>query len=180
MSAEEILDCAPPDAPARPAGLARLLGRFCRHLAFGTLLVRFPGGSVDLYRGPFEGPTGELVVARPLRFLLRVLTRGEIGFAEAYMLGEWSTPDLPGLLDLLQLNIEHLGGGPQGMAWSRWFNRLYHRLRDNHRVNSRRNIARHYDLGNDFYGLWLDQTMTYSAALFADRGAGIPGDGPGA
>jgi cyclopropane-fatty-acyl-phospholipid synthase len=168
MSAEEILDCAPPTTPARRSGVARLLGRFCRHLAFGSLLIRPSDGRADLYRGPFEGPAAELQIERPLRFLMRVVTRGEIGFAESYILGEWRTPDLPGLLDLLQLNAEHLGGGPAGMVWSRWFNRLTHRLRDNHRVNSRRNIARHYDLGNDFYRLWLDPSMTYSAALFED------------
>ena len=169
MSAEEILDCPPQAVPDRPARVGRLFGGFCRHLAFGSLLLRFPDGRADLYRGRFAGPTGELVITRPWRFLRRLVIRGEIGFAEAYMEGEWRTPDLPVLLDLLQLNAEHLGAGPKGLVWSRWFNRLTHRLRDNHRRNSRRNIARHYDLGNAFYRLWLDPSMTYSAALFADQ-----------
>ena len=170
MSAEEILDCSPVAASARRSAVARLFGQFCRHLAFGSLVLRYPDGRADLYRGRFDGPAGELVVDRPWRCVRRLFTRGEIGFAEAFMEGEWHTPDLPALLDLLQLNIEHLGAGPKGLVWSRWFNRLTHRLRDNHRRNSRRNIARHYDLGNDFYQLWLDPGMTYSAALFADRG----------
>ena len=169
MSAEEILDCPPQAAPARPTGVARLFGGYCRHLAFGSLLLRLPDGRADLYRGRFEGPSGEFDIVRPWRLLRRLITRGEIGFADAFMEGEWRTPDLPALLDLLQLNIEHLGAGPKGLAWSRWFNRLTHRLRDNHPRNSRRNIARHYDLGNDFYRLWLDPGMTYSAALFADQ-----------
>jgi cyclopropane-fatty-acyl-phospholipid synthase len=64
--------------------------------------------------------------------------------------------------------MEHLGVGPRGMRWSRLWDRLSHRLRENHPINSRRNIAHHYDLGNDFYRRWLDPSMTYSSALFVD------------
>jgi len=128
--------------------------------------VRLPGDRADLYRGRFAGPAGEIVIARPLRLLLRLLTRGDIGFAESYMEGDWETPDLPGLLDVLQLNEEHLGAGPKGLRWSRRLDRLTHRLRDNRPGMSRRNIARHYDLGNDFYRLWLDEGMVYSCAYF--------------
>jgi cyclopropane-fatty-acyl-phospholipid synthase len=85
------------------------------------------------------------------------------------MEGDWETPDLVALLDSLSLNEEHLGTGPKGLPGSRWLDRIVHRLRDNRRANSRRNIARHYDLGNDFYRLWLDPSMTYSAALFRGR-----------
>ena len=169
MSAEEQIDARPQTSRTRPAGLSRLIAALCRGLAFGSLMVRLPEGRVDLYRGRFAGPAGDLVITRPLRLLLRVLTRGDIGFAESYLDGDWETPDLPGLLDVLQLNEEHLGAGPKGLRWSRWLDRLTHRLRDNRRAMSRRNIARHYDLGNDFYRLWLDPGMTYSAALFADR-----------
>ena len=169
MSAEETIDARPLTSRTRPAGLSRLFAVLCRQLAFGSLLVRLPEGRADLYRGRFAGPTGEIVIARPLRLLLRLLTRGDIGFAESYMEGDWETPDLPGLLDVLQLNEEHLGAGPKGLRWSRRLDRLTHRLRDNRPGMSRRNIARHYDLGNDFYRLWLDPGMTYSAALFADR-----------
>jgi len=169
MSAEETIDARPLTSRTRPAGLSRLFAALCRQLAFGNLLVRLPGDRADLYRGRFAGPAGEIVIARPLRLLLRLLTRGDIGFAESYMDGDWETPDLPGLLDVLQLNEEHLGAGPKGLRWSRRLDRLTHRLRDNRPGMSRRNIARHYDLGNDFYRLWLDPGLTYSAALFADR-----------
>lgn len=168
MSAQELLD-RPQECQSRaPALWAWAYGRFCSRLAFGSLLVRFGDAGARLYRGPFAGGSGELRVHRPLRLLARLLTRGEIGFAESYMQGEWSTPDLPGLLDLLNLNAEHLGGVVEGPGWSRRLDRLIHRLRDNHRRNSRRNIARHYDLGNAFYRLWLDPSMTYSCAVFAD------------
>ncbi|WP_295386371.1 cyclopropane-fatty-acyl-phospholipid synthase family protein [uncultured Thiodictyon sp.] len=168
MSAEEPIDALSlTGGAARPAGLARVYAALGRQLRFGTLLVRLPDGRADLYRGSCAGPAGEIAIDRPLRLLLRVLARGDIGFAESYLDADWRTPDLPGLLDVLQRNEPHLGA--KGLSWSRWLDRLTHRLRDNHRAMSRRNIARHYDLGNDFYRLWLDPSMTYSAALFADR-----------
>jgi cyclopropane-fatty-acyl-phospholipid synthase len=166
MSAEELIPSPPRAGSDR---LARLLGRFCSQLAFGSLLLRFPDGGARLYRGRFPGPAGEMSIRRPLQLLVRLIARGEIGFAESYMEGDWETPDLVALLDALSLNEEHLGAGPKGLPGSRWLDRIVHRLRDNRRSNSRRNIARHYDLGNDFYRLWLDPGMTYSAALFRDR-----------
>lgn len=166
MSAEESIvspPCVGSDA------LTRLFGRFCSRMAFGSLLLRFPNGNARLYRGRFAGPAGELSLRRPLRLLVRLIARGEIGFAESYMDGDWESPDLVALLATLSLNEEHLGGGPNGLPGFRWLDRLVHRLRDNHRRNSRRNIARHYDLGNAFYRLWLDPGMSYSSAVFADR-----------
>jgi cyclopropane-fatty-acyl-phospholipid synthase len=169
MSAEEVLDVPLGTRSRRAAIWARLFDGFCRRIAFGSLLLRFGERGARLYRGSFPGGTAELHIRRPSRLLLRLLTRGEIGFAQSYMAGDWDTPDLPALLDLLHLNTEHLGASPKGLSLSRGLDRLIHRLRDNHRVNSRRNVARHYDLGNDFYQLWLDPGMTYSSAVFADR-----------
>ena len=169
MSAEEALGASIGACSRRAALWSRLYGGFCGRLAFGSLLLRFGEGGARIYRGPFPGGTAELRIRRPLRLLIRLLTRGDIGFGESYMDGDWDTPDLTALLGLLHLNTEHLGAGPQGLSLSRRLDRLIHRLRDNHRVNSRRNIARHYDLGNSFYRLWLDPGMTYSSAVFADR-----------
>jgi cyclopropane-fatty-acyl-phospholipid synthase len=165
MSAEEVIE---ESARRRSGWSSRLIGGFCRHLAFGQLLVRFPDGSATLHRGRFAGASGTLEVLSPLKMAGRLLTRGEVGFGESYVEGHWTTPDLAALLEVLYDNMEHLGVGPRGMRWSRLWDRLTHRLRDNHPINSRRNIAHHYDLGNDFYQRWLDRTMTYSSALFAD------------
>lgn len=165
MSAEELIE----ESVSRRLGWSsRLIAGFCRHLAFGQLVVRFPDGSAVLLRGRFPGASATLEIRSPLPLAARLLTRGEVGFGEAYVEGHWTTPDLAALLEVLYDNLEHLGAGPRGMRWSRLWDRLAHRLRDNHPVNSRRNIARHYDLGNDFYRCWLDPGMTYSAALFAD------------
>ncbi len=174
MSVDEPLRAPAPRRTLTSALWGRVFQVICGRLAFGSLLVRLPDGRAQPFRGRFPGNSAELHVLRPGAFLMRVATRGDLGFAESYLEGHWTSPDLPALLDLLLHNAEHLQGGYQGMRLSRLVDRLSHGLRRNHRRNSRRNIARHYDLGNDFYGLWLDPGMTYSAALFERTGGDAP------
>ena len=95
------------------------------------------------------------------------LARGDIGFAESWMAGQWDTDDLSGLLTLLARNRAVLGAAIHGRALRLLRHRLTHLLRPNTRWRARRNIEVHYDRGNDFYALWLDPTMTYSGAVFA-------------
>ena len=112
-----------------------------------------------------DGTAGDLQVQKPLRLLRRLVADGAIGFGEAYMDGDWDSPDLA-------LLIEVLARRPvmRGFALRRLSHRLAHLQRANTRTGSRRNIAAHYDLGNDFFRLWLDPGMTYSAALYAGPG----------
>lgn len=129
----------------------------------GLLEVRLPDGSASVF-GDGQ-PTAILRVHDETMFGL-VLARGDIGLAESYLDGLWDSPDLAGLLTLLAKNRDNLRKAVYG-AWHallaarvrHWFNR-------NSRDGSRRNIMAHYDLGNDFYRLWLDPGMSYSAALF--------------
>jgi len=95
----------------------------------------------------------------------RLILGGHIGFAESYMDGEWSSPDLTALIELAarKADLEKANGGAMAL---RWFNRLRHGARANTRKGSRRNIEAHYDLGNAFYALWIDDTMTDSSALY--------------
>ncbi|MDP1927685.1 MAG: cyclopropane-fatty-acyl-phospholipid synthase family protein [Thiobacillus sp.] len=95
-----------------------------------------------------------------------VLSKGDIGFAEGYIAGTWHTADLTGVLTLLANNRSALDRAIYGRWWGRLYNRLRHLLNANTLQGSRRNIASHYDLGNDFYALWLDPSMTYSSARF--------------
>jgi cyclopropane-fatty-acyl-phospholipid synthase len=95
-----------------------------------------------------------------------VLSKGDIGFAEGYISGAWHTADLTGVLTLLANNRSALDQAVYGRWWGRLYNRLRHLMNANTLEGSRRNIARHYDLGNDFYALWLDPSMTYSSARF--------------
>jgi len=95
-----------------------------------------------------------------------VLSKGDIGFAEGYISGAWNTSDLTGVLTLLANNRSALDRAIYGRWWGRLYGRLRHLMNANTPEGSRRNIARHYDLGNDFYTLWLDPSMTYSSARF--------------
>jgi len=95
-----------------------------------------------------------------------VLSKGDIGFAEGYISGAWHTPDLTGVLSLLANNRSALDQAIYGRWWGRIYSRLRHLLNANTKQGARRNIAIHYDLGNDFYARWLDPSMTYSSARF--------------
>jgi cyclopropane-fatty-acyl-phospholipid synthase len=145
---------------------ARLVMKALEGLAAGRLTVGLPDGSTRRF-GTAPSPAAELRV-KDWRFFRRVLVNGDIGFAEAYTDGSWETPDLPGLIALLADNEQALGRLACSSLISNLVLRLMHRLRDNSRRGSRRNIHAHYDLGNAFYELWLDRSMTYSAGLYAD------------
>ena len=96
----------------------------------------------------------------------RCITKGDLGFAEAYLEGDFSSDDVTKLLKLFLKNRNHLGDSYGGKSLLRLAANLYHKLRQNSLKGSRKNIQYHYDLGNDFYQLWLDKSMTYSSALF--------------
>ena len=132
----------------------------------GALTVTTPDGRRFAFNGAAPGPVAELIVRRP-RFVRRALMGGNVGLAEAYMDGDWDTPDLAALLQLLCVNdaTDELGYGRRIATFA---HRLYHLLRANTKRGSKRNIAAHYDLGNDFYALWLDPSMTYSSAVFPE------------
>lgn len=115
--------------------------------------------------GAGPGPVAEIHVADDDIFA-RLIREGDLGFCEAYLEGGWTTPDLQGFMDLVHAGNEGLYDGFPGMALVRAWERLRHLLRANSRGQARRNIAYHYDLGNEFYALWLDRSMTYSSALF--------------
>lgn len=129
----------------------------------GLLELRLPDAA---HQGFGTGRQAATLDVHDERLFSRVLARGDIGFAESYLAGEWDSPDLPGLIALLARNRSALGRAVRG-SWSGVLAaRLRHLFNRNSRAGSRRNIMAHYDLGNDFYRLWLDPTMTYSAALF--------------
>jgi cyclopropane-fatty-acyl-phospholipid synthase len=99
--------------------------------------------------------------------LVRLATSGSVGWYKAWTLGEWSSPDPVAIFELFSANAAALGDIGRAKGPFRWVNALAHRLRDNAPRKAVKNIAAHYDLGNDFYSAWLDTTMTYSSARFA-------------
>lgn len=150
-------------APSAQALLA-LAARIRR----GQLTVTLPDGSSHAFAGPEPGAVADIAVHEP-RMLRRVLFGGGVGFAESYMDGDWESDDLTALIALALDNWDDLGGTLEGTALFRWRDRLSILGRINTRSKARRHIAQHYDLGNAFYGAWLDPTMTYSSAVFDDK-----------
>ena len=96
----------------------------------------------------------------------RTVREGDLGFCEAYMDGWWSTPDLMAFMDLMHDDMEHIYDGFPGQFLVRFYEQMRFWLQNNSKKQARKNISYHYDLGNEFYGLWLDDTMTYSSAKF--------------
>jgi len=138
----------------------------------GELKVTMPGGARRLFGGLGKELQAELTV-RDEGFYRRCVLFGPIGFAESYLAGEWDTPDLTRTLAWFILNGDDLAGIRTKESRANGvfdilgvFNRLTHALRPNSRRKSRDNISEHYDLGNEFFKLWLDPTMTYSAAYY--------------
>lgn len=133
----------------------------------GRLDIQLPDGRVFRAEGAAPGPVAEVHVHNPDTFA-RLIREGDLGFCDAYLEGWWSTPDLQAFLDFLYAgNDTLLYDGFPGMALVRTYERLRHWMNRNTKSQARKNISYHYDLGNDFYSLWLDDTMTYSSALFA-------------
>ncbi len=131
----------------------------------GRVDIALPDGRVFRIDGAAEGPTARLDVRNPALFT-RVAREGELGFCEAYLDGWWDTPDLQALLDVLLSSKNWVKRSHPAAVAARAYQRLRHWLNRNTRRQARRNISYHYDLGNAFYGRWLDETMTYSSALF--------------
>jgi cyclopropane-fatty-acyl-phospholipid synthase len=144
--------------------VSRLLGK----LECGELAIDTPGGSRFVLHGRRPGPQARLTI-HSWRFFARLAFGWDIGFAEAYMAEEWSSPSLVALLKLASCNramvdkLNILGNPRLGL-------RLSHALNRNTRRGSRRNIAAHYDLGDAFYEQWLDAGMTYSSGMFSSIG----------
>lgn len=143
---------------------ARLIVKALRNLKHGALLLRQPDGSHQLFGDGSFPVVLELASWKPCSAALR---SGDIGFAESFIAGEWKTDNLPGLLALLIRNRGEMEALVYGSWWGSLLYRLKHLLNRNSRAGSRKNIHAHYDIGNAFYQLWLDPTMTYSSAIFS-------------
>ncbi|HEX4532831.1 MAG TPA: cyclopropane-fatty-acyl-phospholipid synthase family protein [Rhizomicrobium sp.] len=150
----------------------RALLRVAEHIGEGELVVRFSNGAERTVRAAKSGARAVLDVANP-RAVRKLLFGGDIGFAEAYMAGDWTSPDLASVIEFGARNMEKLANGLRGKMPARALNWIKHRLRPNTKRGSKKNIAAHYDLGNEFYKRWLDETMTYSSALFERPGMSL-------
>jgi cyclopropane-fatty-acyl-phospholipid synthase len=153
----------PPDAPAAARAGLKLMQR----LKHGRLTIRTPDGQTF---GFGSGQPAHLRASLELRnwaIAKAALKSGDIGFAETYIAGDWATPSLVDVLRVFIANRNEVEAVIYGTWWGRLLYRIKHLLNRNSRAGSEKNIHAHYDLGNEFYKLWLDDTMSYSSALFA-------------
>ncbi len=147
------------------AVLRQIVRPHLERIEAGTLTVILPLGIRLHHRAAQPGPDAVLVVRR-WRALSRTLLAGDLGLARAYMEDEFRSPDLASLLAFGVLNQSGRSKLPSDVPPAQWLGRIRHARRANTRRGSRRNVAAHYDLGNDFYARWLDRGMNYSSALF--------------
>ncbi len=157
---------------AAPSLAHRLVMSSLEKMAQGGLRLTLPDGVVKLIGSATVEPQAEMTIHRA-GFFQQVLRYGDIGFGESYVAGDWDTPSIERVIAWAIANIDHSPGmsGSKAKAMALNFlrsaNRIQHLLRPNSKKVAERNIAEHYDLGNDFYKLWLDETLTYSSGIFA-------------
>lgn len=133
----------------------------------GAIEALLPDGSFRILGGQSPGPVA-MVELKSWRALVRLARSGSVGWYEAWVNGEWSSPDPVPLFDLFMRNRASLGRTARASGLSRLARKIAHAFNRNSRKGAQRNILAHYDLGNDFYKAWLDQTMSYSSALFLE------------
>lgn len=144
---------------------ARFILKALKRLSVGRLTLCLPDGSTRSF-GPSSPALEAEMHIKDWRVFRRILLDGDLGLAEAYMAGDCDSPDLSKLITLLAANQQALGNMTHTNRLHNFVLRFLHRRRENTREGSKRNIHAHYDLGNNFYRLWLDPTMSYSSALF--------------
>lgn len=164
----------PPGIPAAARTALQLLER----LQHGSLTLQLPDGTLHHFgHGDSSGPVATIAL-KNWHVFGAAFKSGDIGFAESYVAGDWTTPHLTDLLKLFIANRQQIEGMVYGTWAGRLLFRLKHLLNRNTRANSQKNIHAHYDLGNGFYTLWLDPTMNYSSAWFEGNTAPTSADLP--
>ena len=136
------------------------------NIKFGELTIVYPDESHSVFgSGPIKGQ----IKIKSWKTIWLAITRGDIGLAEGYFNNHWETDDLMQLLELLSLNLDYIKDISDGSKIFTFFTWIYHSFRINSISGSKKNILAHYDLGNNFYKTWLDETMTYSSAYFDNK-----------
>lgn len=135
----------------------------------GSLKLTLPSGQQVVLGNADEGIAADLTLHN-FKVIWASIRRAQLGFFESYMAGDIESSDPTKLFKFYLNNRAALDGASNGIFFSSWFDKLWHKARDNNPKGARENISAHYDLGNDFYKLWLDETMTYSSAVFDHSG----------
>lgn len=154
-----------PLSESAPAA-ARAVFQLMKRLKHGSLDVHMPDGSSARFGSAADGEPRAAIRLRNWNPCAAALKSGDIGFAESFIAGDWTTPDLTALLTLFIANRDEVESVIYGTWWGSLLYRVKHLFNRNSRSGSKKNIHAHYDLGNEFYRLWLDPTMNYSSAWF--------------
>ncbi len=154
------------DLPDSAPASARAVFGLLKKLRHGHLSVHMPDGSSAQFGTSADGEPNAAIRLRNWNVCSAALKSGDIGFAETYIAGDWNSPDLAALLKLFISNRDDIEKVVYGTWWGSLLYRVKHLFNRNSRSGSKKNIHAHYDLGNDFYKLWLDPTMNYSSAWF--------------
>ena len=144
-----------------------LISRIDQRLERGAMTVSLPAGGAPVRIGGREAGPEAVVIFHSWRALWRLATAGSVGWYEGWAAGEWESPDPVAIFEVFSLNRRSLAQTGRAQLLWRAALRLWHKAHRNDRAGARRNIHQHYDLGNEFYELWLDPGMTYSGAIFA-------------
>ncbi len=177
LTLADELDASPPQS-RREGFYEKLVMKTLRSFPLGGLRLVLPDGHQHVLGAPGAEITAEMRI-RSWAFFKDCALFGNVGFGEAYVEGDWDTDDIAGVISWFIQNIHAVQGSQAsstrlaGTNLLKLYNRILHLLRPNSVKTSRRNIAEHYDLGNEFYSLWLDETMTYSAAKFTEPGQAL-------
>jgi len=148
----------------KPSFIQAKIIRWFSKMETGTLLIEFDDYSQKIKADELN-LIGHIKIYKPIKFVSRIALSGDIGFSESYMAGEWETENLATLLELIATNINNIEA-KQRSPLIAWWSKKLHNSRGNTLIGSRKNISAHYDLGNAFYARWLDDTMSYSSAVF--------------
>ncbi|MBC3934111.1 class I SAM-dependent methyltransferase [Undibacterium sp. CY7W] len=153
------------DTSCFPAEMRIVLSLLSK-LEHGSLTLHFPDGQSACFGRADDGNRHVHLYMHDWQMIRSVLKSGDIGFAESFIAGHWNSPNLVGLIELITRNRAQLESVIYGTWWGSLLYRIKHLFNRNSRTGSKKNIHAHYDIGNDFYRLWLDPSMTYSSALF--------------
>ncbi len=152
--------------------LEKLVKNFLSKIHFGTLEVEFPSGEIKLFSGSKNGLEASIQIHN-YNFLSYIFKKGSVGYAEAYIKGFYSTTNLTNLLMLSHMNEKYFLDNINSNIFYLTISKIKHFLKDNSKLQSKKNIKYHYDLGNKFYEKWLDQSMTYSSAIFDQQNTNL-------
>ncbi|NVD27400.1 class I SAM-dependent methyltransferase [Parasphingorhabdus flavimaris] len=149
-------------------GFHHILDRIDAGMDHGTFEGKLPDGTTRILGGRGDGPM-VTVDLHSWNALLRLINGGSVGWYRAWELGEWESDDLVSVFDLFTRNREGLKSTGRASGFFNWVVKRHHKKRGNDKRRARQNIQYHYDLGNDFYRLWLDESMSYSSAIFSNK-----------